>query len=112
VKIRQNPPNQIGQIRQKSARNWYEFRPFFTLGVVFVGFFRADFALSQEWPRKNIYLIWKYFFPFFLFFENILHKIIFHKIHFLGKKEKKQSYFLLLETPKPPGATFTNWGFF
>jgi hypothetical protein len=38
VKIRQNPPSRIGQIRQKSARNWDGFRPFFTLRVVFVGF--------------------------------------------------------------------------
>jgi hypothetical protein len=30
VKIRQNPPSRIGQIRQKSARNWDDFRPFFT----------------------------------------------------------------------------------
>jgi hypothetical protein len=37
-KIRQNPPNRIGQIRQKSARNWDDFRQFFTLREVFVGF--------------------------------------------------------------------------
>jgi hypothetical protein len=38
VKIRQNLPSRIGQIRQKSARNWDDFRPFFTLREVFVGF--------------------------------------------------------------------------
>jgi hypothetical protein len=38
VKIRQNPPRRIGQIRQKSARNWDDFRPFFTLRLVFVAF--------------------------------------------------------------------------
>jgi hypothetical protein len=31
VKIRQNLPRRIGQIRQKSTRNWDDFRPFFTL---------------------------------------------------------------------------------
>jgi hypothetical protein len=38
VKIRQNPPSRIGQIRQNSARNWNDFRLFFTLRVVFVAF--------------------------------------------------------------------------
>jgi hypothetical protein len=38
VKIRPNPPSRIGQIRQKSARNWDDFKPFFTLREVFVGF--------------------------------------------------------------------------
>jgi hypothetical protein len=38
VKIRQNPPRRIGQIRQKSARNWDDFRPFFSLRLVFVAF--------------------------------------------------------------------------
>jgi hypothetical protein len=38
VKIRQNPPSRIGQIRQKSARNWNDFRPFFTIREDFVGF--------------------------------------------------------------------------
>jgi hypothetical protein len=56
MKIRQNPPRRIGQIRQKSARNWDDLRLFFTLRVVFVGFFIADFALSQKWLRENIYL--------------------------------------------------------
>jgi hypothetical protein len=28
VKIRHNPPRRIGQIRQKSARNWDDLRPF------------------------------------------------------------------------------------
>jgi hypothetical protein len=37
-KISQNPPRRIGQIRQKSARNWDGFRPFFTLRLVFVAF--------------------------------------------------------------------------
>jgi hypothetical protein len=54
VKICPNPPSRIGQIRQKTARNWDDFRPFFTLRVVFVGFFSVDFVLSQEWQRENI----------------------------------------------------------
>jgi hypothetical protein len=57
VKNRQNPPSRIGKIRQKSAKNWDDFRPFFTLRVVFVAFFSADFALSQKWPRGKISLI-------------------------------------------------------
>jgi hypothetical protein len=56
IKIRQNPPSKIGQIRQKSARNWDDFRPFFTPRAFFVAFFSVAFALSQKWPRGNIYL--------------------------------------------------------
>jgi hypothetical protein len=57
VKIRQNPPSRISQIRQKSARNWDDFRPFFYPKSSFCGFFSADFALSQKWQRGNIYLL-------------------------------------------------------
>jgi hypothetical protein len=35
VKTRQNLPSRIDEIRQKSARNWDDFRPFFTLKVFF-----------------------------------------------------------------------------
>jgi hypothetical protein len=43
VKIRQNPPSRIDQIiRQISARNWDDCRPFFTLRVVFVGILVAQ----------------------------------------------------------------------
>jgi hypothetical protein len=52
VKIHQNPPGKISQIRQKSARNWNPFRPFFTLGVVFVGFFCGFGLISRVAQAK------------------------------------------------------------
>jgi hypothetical protein len=60
VKIRQNPPSRIGQIRQKSARNWDDFRPFFTLRVVFVGFLVRILPYLRSGQGK-----------IFIFFENI-----------------------------------------
>jgi hypothetical protein len=62
VKIRQNPPRRIGQIRQKSARNWDDFRPFFTLRLVFVAFF----------VRILPYLRSGFFYRIFIYFEIIL----------------------------------------
>jgi hypothetical protein len=44
VKIRQNPPFSIGQIRQKSARNLELFVPFFTPWGSVLWFFIADLA--------------------------------------------------------------------
>jgi hypothetical protein len=55
VKIRQNPPNRIGQIRKKSARNWDDFRPFFTLRVVFVAFLVRILPYLRS-GQENIYL--------------------------------------------------------
>jgi hypothetical protein len=68
VKIHQNTPSRFGQIRQKSARNPPEIRMIlgrFSPKGSFCGFFCADFALSQQWPRgKYLY-----------FFENIFQNI-------------------------------------
>jgi hypothetical protein len=61
VKIRQNPPSQIGQIRQKSARNWDDFRPFFTLRGVFVAFLVRISPYLRSVQGE-----------IFIFFENIL----------------------------------------
>jgi hypothetical protein len=64
VKIRQNPPSRIGQIRQKSARNWDDFRPFFTLRVVFLGFLMRILPYLRRGRGKIL-----------IFFENILRNI-------------------------------------
>jgi hypothetical protein len=56
VKIRQNLPSRIGQIRQKSARNWDDFRPFFSLRVVFVAFLVRILPYFRSGQRGNIYL--------------------------------------------------------
>jgi hypothetical protein len=37
-----------------------------------------------------------------MFFENILHKIIFYQLFFFARKSENKSCFLLKETPKPP----------
>jgi hypothetical protein len=76
VKIRQNPPSKIGQMRQKSAKNWDDFRPFFTLRVVFVGFLMQLLPYLRSGRGK-----------IFLFFENILLKITFYQQFLLGKKK-------------------------
>jgi hypothetical protein len=55
VKIRQNPPSRIGPIRQKSTRNWDDFRPFLTLRVVFVGFLVWILPYLRS-GQENIYL--------------------------------------------------------
>jgi hypothetical protein len=55
VKIRQNPPSRIGQIRQKSAKNWDDFRPFFTIRVFFVAFLVRILPFFRS-GQKNIYL--------------------------------------------------------
>jgi hypothetical protein len=75
VKIHQNPPNGIGQIRKKSARNWDDFRPFFTIRVVFVAFFvqispylrsdKGEIFIFFENILPNIYLFSNYFFKLF-----------------------------------------------
>jgi hypothetical protein len=83
VKFRQNPPSRIGQIRQKSARNWDDFRPFFTLRVVFVGFLVRILPYLRSGQGK-----------IFIFFENILHNF--------ARKSEKKSCVLLIETQKPP----------
>jgi hypothetical protein len=62
VKIRQNPPSRIGQIRQKSARNWEDFRPFFSLRVVFVAFLVRILPYLRSGQGEI----------FNFFFENIL----------------------------------------
>jgi hypothetical protein len=49
VKIGQNPPDRIGKIRQKSAKNMEPFMPFSPPSFMWV--FSADLALSQEWPK-------------------------------------------------------------
>jgi hypothetical protein len=72
VKIRQNPPNRIGQIRQKSARNWDDFRPFFTLRVVFVAFLVRISPYLRSGQGE-----------IFIFFENILQKINLFRNYFL-----------------------------
>jgi hypothetical protein len=69
VKIRQNPPSRIDQIRQKSARNWDDLRPFFTLRVVFVGGLVLILPYLRSGPGQScflyslhtIFLFWKYF---------------------------------------------------
>jgi hypothetical protein len=79
VKIRQNPPSRIGQIRQKSARNWDDFRPLFTLREVFVGFLVRILPYLRSGPGNFFLFFLKIFFSFlkiFFFFENILHKNI------------------------------------
>jgi hypothetical protein len=92
VKILQNPPSRIGQIRQKSARNWDDFRPFFTQGS-FCGFFSADFVLSQKWPRGNIYLFLKILFRIFLFFLIILNTITIYQLIFLLDEKLRNKLF-------------------
>jgi hypothetical protein len=91
VKIRQNPPSRIGKIRQKSARNWDDLRPFFTLRIVFVGFLVWILPYLRSGQGK-----------IFIFFENILHKIIFYQLFFFARKSENKSCFLLIEAPKPP----------
>jgi hypothetical protein len=54
-----NPP--IGQICQKSARNWDDFRPFFTLRVFCVGCLVRILPYLRSGPGKM-----------FIFFLNIL----------------------------------------
>jgi hypothetical protein len=64
VKIRQSRPSRIGQIRQKSTRNWDDFRPFFTLRVVFVAFLVRISPYLRSGQGE-----------IFIFFENILQNI-------------------------------------
>jgi hypothetical protein len=52
----------------KSARNPHDFRPFFTLRVVFVGFLMRILPYLRSGRGK-----------IFLFFENILHKNTFYQ---------------------------------
>jgi hypothetical protein len=101
VKIRQNPPSRIGQIRQKSARNLDDFWPFFTLRVVFVGFLVRILPYLRSGPGK-IFIFFENILHNLVFFENILHKIIFFQLFLLQEKVRKQICFLLIETPKPP----------
>jgi hypothetical protein len=81
VKIRQNPPSRIGLIRQKSARNWDDFRQFFTLRVVFVGFLVRILPYLRS-GQGNFFSFWKIFCRIFIFFEIILHQTTFYKILF------------------------------
>jgi hypothetical protein len=77
VKIRQNPPSRIGQIRQKSARNWDDFRPFFTIRVVFVAFLCGFRLISQVAKGKYLSFL-KIFCQIFIYFEIIfLNQLIF-----------------------------------
>jgi hypothetical protein len=64
IKIRQNPPSRIGKIRQKSARNFDDFMPFFTLMVVLVCFLVRISPYLRSGPGK-----------IFMYFENILYNI-------------------------------------
>jgi hypothetical protein len=66
VKVRQNPPSRIGQIRQKYARNWDDYRPFFSLRVVFVAFLVRILPYLRSGQGE-----------IFIFFENILQNIFF-----------------------------------
>jgi hypothetical protein len=81
VKNCQNPPSRIGRIRQKSARNWDDFRPFFTLRVVFVAFFVEILPYLRSGQGEKFL-----FFDFFLLnikkIEIILHKITFYPLIF------------------------------
>jgi hypothetical protein len=86
VKIRQNPPSRIDQIRQKSARNWEDFRPFFTLRVVFVGFLVRILPYLRNGQGK-IFIFFENILHNFVFLENILHKIIFSQLFFFYKKK-------------------------
>jgi hypothetical protein len=72
VKIRQNPPSRIGQIRQKSARNWDDFRLFSPLRVVFVAFLVRILPYLRSGQGE-----------IFIFFENILHNIYLFLNYFL-----------------------------
>jgi hypothetical protein len=99
VKIRQNPPSRICQIRQKSARNWDDFRPFFTLREVFMVFL-CGFCLISEVAQGGIFLI---FFENIFSFLKIFCTTIFVLNYFLyGRKSEKKVVFLVKETPKPP----------
>jgi hypothetical protein len=99
VKIRQNPPSRICQIRQKSARNWDDFRPFFTLREVFMVFL-CGFCLISEVAQGGIFLI---FFENIFSFLKIFCTTIFVLNYFLyGRKSEKKVVFLVKETPNPP----------
>jgi hypothetical protein len=80
VKIRRNPPSRIGQIRQKSARNWDDFRPFFTLRVVFVGFLVRILPYLRSGQGK-IFI--------FFFLKYFAQSYFFSTIFFERKSEKK-----------------------
>jgi hypothetical protein len=83
VKIRQNPPRRIGQIRQKSARNWDDFRPFFTLRLVFVAFLvriLPYLRISQREIFIAFFWFCLIFFRIFIYFEiifNFFYQLIF-----------------------------------
>jgi hypothetical protein len=73
VKIRKNPPRRIDQIRQKSARNWDDFRPFFTLRLVFVAFLVRILPYLRSGQREIFISFFKtLFFRTFIYFEIIL----------------------------------------
>jgi hypothetical protein len=99
VKIHQNLPNRIGQIRQKSARNWDDFRPFFTLRVVFVAFLVRISPYLRS-GKGEIFIIFKNVFQDFYFFEIILHLIIFYQLIFLCKKKVINKIFFAYGDPK------------
>jgi hypothetical protein len=91
VKTRQNPPSRIGQIRQKSVRNWDDFRPFFTLRVVFVAFLVRILPYLRS-GKGEIYFFFRKYFAEYLFILKL----------FYAKKSEKQVVFLLIKAPKPP----------
>jgi hypothetical protein len=86
VKIRQNPPSRIRQICQKSARNWDDFNPFFTLRVVFVAFLVRILPYLTSGQGK-IFIFLKIFCRIFICFEIIFYKITFDQQYFLCKKQ-------------------------
>jgi hypothetical protein len=75
VKIRQNPPSRIGQIRQKSARNWEDFRPFFSLRVVFVAFLVRILPYLRSGQGEIFYFFLKIFWNFFFQHNFMLEKV-------------------------------------
>jgi hypothetical protein len=93
VKIRQNPPSRIGQIRQKSAGNWDDFRPFFTLRVVFVGF-QCGFCLILEVAKEK----------YLSFLKIFCTKLLFFKYFFFAREREKKVVVLLIETKPPESA--------
>jgi hypothetical protein len=95
VKIRQNPPSRIGQIRQKSARNWDNFRPFFTLRVVFVAFLVRISHYLRSGKGQIYFFFRKYFAEYFYFFEIIFIFIFFQSTNFFMQKKEKQVVFCL-----------------
>jgi hypothetical protein len=99
VKFRQNPPSRIGQIRQKSARNWDDFRPFFTLRVVFVGFLVRILPYLRSGQGK-IFIFFENILHNLVFLKNILHKIIFLPLFFFARKSEKKNCFIAYRDSK------------